>query len=144
MKLFLTLVMIGFAAAGYGGIKTYLDTRSRTEALEERGVEADATVESVTEVSGRRIETYHRLDLSYTPPGEQTLYFYEVLDCSGARWEEGLETMRIVYLPDDPEVVRLQRCRSNFDTNVLPGIVGLVFSALALFMAWKSRGMWRS
>ena len=142
IKIFLALVILGFAAAGYGGIKTYLDKTRAADALEKDGVETDADVSSATEISGRRIETYHELSVSYDPEGPEILEFAEVKDCSGARWEPGLDTVRIVYLPDDPEVVSLERCRSNFDTNIFPGIVGLVFGALALLLAWKTRGMW--
>ena len=142
VKIFIAIVILGFGAAGYGGIKTYLDKTSAAGKLEERGVEADAEVMSVTEITGRRIETYHELSLSYEPEGDDFLAFATVKDCSGARWEPGLDTVRIVYLPDDPEVITLERCRSNFDTNIFPGIVGLVFAALALFGAWKTRGMW--
>ena len=142
IKIFFAIVILGLAAAGYGGIKTYLDKTSAASALEEDGVETDAEVTSATEISGRRIETYHELSVSYDPEGPKILEFAEVKDCSGARWEPGLETVRIVYLPDDPEVVSLERCRANFDANILPGILGLVFGALALLAAWKTRGMW--
>jgi hypothetical protein len=142
LKVFFAIVILGLGAAGYGGIKTYLDKTSAASALEDNGVETDAEVTSATEVSGRRIETYHRLNVSWDPEGPKLLEFAEVLDCSGARWEPGLDTVRIVYLPDDPEVVTLERCRSNFDMNVFPGIIGIVFAAFALLVAWKTRRMW--
>lgn len=142
VKVFWALVIIGFGAAGYGAMKTYVDQSRVATRLEEEGVEADADVNSVTEISGRRTETYHELGISYDPPGPKLLEFAEVQDCNGARWEEGIETVRVVYLPDDPDVIRLQRCASSFDTDILPGIIGAVFIALTLFMLWKSRKMW--
>ena len=143
VKIFWALVIIGFGAAGYGAMKTYVDQSRRAQALEERGVEADADVTSVTEISGRRIATYHELTVSYDPPGPKLLEFADVQDCDGARWEAGIETVRVVYLPDDPEVIRLQRCASHFDTDIFPGIIGGVFIALTLFLLWRTRTLWR-
>lgn len=140
----MALVVIGLLAAGYGGIKTYLDKTRQAQELEEDGVHADANVTSATLTSGRRIEEYATLSVSYDPPGDKILEFAEVKDCSGARWERGIETVRVVYLPDDPEVITLEACRSNFDVNILPGILGGVFLALALLLMWRLRGFWRS
>ena len=136
-KIFMALVVLGLAAAGYGGIKTYLEKSSQSQRLQEDGVEANADVSSVTEISGRRIETYHELRVSYDPPGEEILEFAEVKDCSGARYESGITTVRVVYLPDEPEVIRLAACEANFDTDKFPGIIGLVFSAFALLLLWR-------
>ena len=144
MKVFLALVVVGFLAAGWGGIKTYMDKTTQAKELEEKGVLADADVGSVTLTSGRRIEEYATLSVSYDPPGPKILEFAEVQDCSGARWERGIETVRIVYLPDDPEVIALEACRSNFDVNILPGILGAVFLALAVLLLWRLRNFWRS
>lgn len=144
MKVFLALVIVGFLAASYGAIKTYLDNTSQAEDLAERGVVEDANVVSATEVSGRRIETYHKLNVSYDPPGPQFLEFTEVQDCSGARWEPGMETVRVIYLPDDPEVIRIVDCAASFDTNVLPAIAGAAFLGVALLMLWRLRGVWRA
>jgi len=142
VKLFLALVILGFLAAGYGGIKTYLDKSAQATGLEEDGVEADADVSSVSEVSGRRIETYHKLFVFYDEEDSIGPVFAHVTDCSGHRYERGIETVRIVYLPKDPEVVALEACRSNFDANVFPGIVGVAFAALGLLVAWRARGVW--
>jgi len=139
VKLFFTLVLIGFLAAGYGGIKTYLDKTQESEALQERGVEADADVSTATEISGRRIETYHELSVFYDPEGPRILEFAVVKDCPGGRWEPGIETVRVVYLPNDPDTIRLAACESSFDVDKLPGIFGLVFFAFALFMLWRLR-----
>ena len=143
-KIFMALVVIGLLAAGYGGIKTYLDKTSQARELEENGVLADADVSSATLTSGRRIEEYATLRVSYDPPGPQILEFAEVQDCSGARWERGIETVRVVYLADNRDVIALEACRSNFDANILPGILGGVFLALALLMLWRLRNFWRS
>lgn len=143
-KVFIALVIVGFLAAGVGATKTYLDQSRRAAELEERGVAADADVMSATEISGRRIETYHKLRVSYDPPGPKILEFAEVQDCSGARYEPGVPTVRVVYLPNDPETVRLESCRSSFDSDVLPGIFGLVFFAIALLMLWRLRHLWTS
>lgn len=140
----MALVVVGLLAAGWGGIKTYLDKTNQAQELEEEGILTDANVSSATLTSGRRIEEYATLNVSYDPPGEKILEFAEVKDCSGARWERGVETVRIVYLPDDPDVVALEACRSNFDTNILPGILGGVFLALALLLMWRLRSFWGS
>jgi hypothetical protein len=131
-------------AAGYGATKTYLDEGRVSRDLQERGVSTDADVVSVTEFSGRRIETYHELSVSYDPPGPEILEFADVQDCSGSRYESGLETVRILYLPDDPEVVRLEACRSSFDRDILPAILGGAFFVFALLLAWRTRSVWRS
>ena len=144
VKLFFGLAILGFAAAGYGGIKTYLDQSRESERLQENGVLADADVTSVMETSGRRIETYHDLTVSYDPPGPRVLEFSQVQDCSGARYEAGIETVRVVYLPQDPDVIRLEACEDSFDANVFPGIVGLIFISFTLFMLWRSRQLWTS
>lgn len=144
MKVFYALVIIGFGAAGFGALKTYFDNRTASSALEERGVEADARVSSVTEISGRRIETYHELSISYDPPGPRLLEFAEVQDCSGQRYLGATPSVEIVYLPDDPDTVRLSACRSSFDSNILPGILGLVFVVIALFLPWRLRRVWTS
>ena len=142
-KVFLALVIVGFAAAGIGAIKTYLDESRQSTELVERGVETDGDVMSATEISGRRIETYTKLRVSYDPQGPRILDFAEVQDCPAARYEPGISTVRVVYLPDDPDVIRLQTCRSSFDSDVLPGILGLVFIALALLILWRARRVWR-
>lgn len=143
MKLLVGLVILGLGAGGVAGIKTYLEKTRQAEALGERGVETDARVSSVTEISGRRIETYHRILVSYDPEGSQLVRVAEVLDCPGHRWESGLDIVRVVYLPDDPDVIRLAACRSSFDANVLPGILGIAFLVLMLFMLWRLRRFWR-
>ncbi|MFP5352450.1 MAG: DUF3592 domain-containing protein [Actinomycetota bacterium] len=143
-KMFMGLVVVGLLAAGWGGLKTYLDKTNQARELEENGVLADADVSSATLTSGRRIEEYATLRVSFDPPGPKFLEFAEVKDCSGARWERGIETVRVVYLPDNPEVIALEACRSNFDANILPGILGAVFLVLGLLLLWRLRGFWRS
>lgn len=142
--MFMGLVVVGLLAAGWGGLKTYLDKTNQARELEENGVLADADVSSATLTSGRRIEEYATLRVSFDPPGPKFLEFAEVKDCSGARWERGIETVRVVYLPDNPEVIALEACRSNFDANILPGILGAVFLVLGLLLLWRLRGFWRS
>ncbi|MFN2525814.1 MAG: DUF3592 domain-containing protein [Actinomycetota bacterium] len=141
-KIFWALVILGFGAATFGALKTYLDNRSELSALEERGVEEDATVTSVTEISGRRIETYHKINVSFHPQGLGDSASAEILDCSGHRYERGLDVVRILYLPEDPQVIRLAACRSSFDANLLPGIIGVVFAAFTLFILWATRRVW--
>ena len=144
VKVFFALVIVGLLAAGYGGIKTYLDKSGRADALAERGVETEAEVTFVNEVRGRRIETYHELNVTYDREDEIAPGFAEVTDCPGDRWDESLGIVHIVYLPDDPKVVSLAGCLDSFDVNILPGILGLVFGALGLFMAWRTRDVWTS
>jgi hypothetical protein len=141
---FFALVILGFGAAGVAATATYLDKSAASKDLKERGVGTDADVVSATEFSGRRIETYHKLEISYDPDGPTVVEFAEVQDCSGARYESGTDTVRVVYLPDDPQVVRLEACRSSFDSDVLPGFIGIAFIGFTLFMLWRLRGMWRS
>jgi hypothetical protein len=138
-KVFFALVIVGVVAAAYGAIKTYVDQSKEGTDLRERGVETDADVMSVTESDG-----YSELSVSYDPPGPPILEFAEVQDCSGARYEKGVETVRVVYLPDDPEVIRMNACRASFDSDKLPGFVGIALIAFALFMLWRLRGMWAS
>ncbi|MEA2432748.1 MAG: hypothetical protein QOG54_205 [Actinomycetota bacterium] len=141
VKIFLALVIIGFGAAGYGGLKTYFDNRAAISNLKDRGVETDASVTSVTEVSGRRIETYHKISVAFDPQGPDSSESAEILDCSGNRYD-GEGSVTIDYLPDDPSIIRLAACEGSFDSNVLPGIIGLVFGALALLLLWRLRGFW--
>ena len=131
-------MIVGFIAAGFAGLKTYFDQGGRAESLEDRGVAADANVVSV-----RRGEPT-TLTVSYDPPGEQFLEFAEVVDCSEARYEAGLEVVRVVYLPDDPDVIRMEACTSSFDSDFLPGIFGVVFLAFAIFALWRLRRLWTS
>jgi hypothetical protein len=141
VKIFIAVVIIGFGAAGFGGIKTFLDNKSTITALRDHGISEDASVLSVTEVTGRRIETYHRINIAFDPSGPDESQYAEVLDCSGNRYERS-ETARVLYLPEDPASVRLDACMSSFDTNILPGLVGLVFGGLALFILWRTRRIW--
>ena len=140
-KVFFAVAILGLAAAGVGALNVYSDQSRAGRELQERGVEADADVMSV---SGPEIETHTELRVSYDPAGPQILEFAEVQDCAGARYEPGIETVRVVYLPDDPEVIRLQLCRSTFDSDVFPGIVGVAFLATVLFMLWRLRRLWGS
>jgi hypothetical protein len=144
MKVFIALVILGFGAAAFGGLKTYLDNRAAASALQEGGIEADAHVSSVTEVSGRRIETYHKISVSFDPQGPLEFGSAEIQDCSGHRYESGTGTVRIVYAASDPDTVRLAACRSSFDSDILPGIVGVAFLAVALLLLWRTRGLWTS
>jgi hypothetical protein len=139
----MAVVILGFGAAGVGALKTYIDNRAETTALAARGVEEDANVTNVTEVSGRRIETYHRINVSFDPRGPGLFEFAEILDCPGHRYD-GPATVRIVYLPDDPEAVWLVACQSSFDANTFPGIIGVVLVAFTLFMLWRTRRLWMS
>lgn len=143
VKIFFALVLLIFLGGGYGGIKTYLDTRSEKAALDSEGVEVDATVSSYTEHKSRRGARYYELFVSYDKEDSIAPEFVTVMDCESARYEPGVETVRIVYLPDDPDVAVLERCRSDFSVNIFPGIIGVVFGAIGLFFAWKTRGVWR-
>ncbi|MEA2517593.1 MAG: hypothetical protein QOG16_1431 [Actinomycetota bacterium] len=138
-KVLVALVILGCLAGGVGGIKTYLAQKSDTQALEERGVETDADVVSSNQLEGSETT---KLTVSYDPPGEDFLEFAEVSDCPGARFEAGIETVRVVYVSDDPDTIRLQRCMSSFDVNVFPGYVGVGLIVIGVFMAWRLRKLW--
>src|SRR5688500_13506820 len=108
MKVLVVLVILGTFAAGIVAIATYKENSTQGSALETQGVKTDADVVSVREGDG-----YSEISVSYDPPGDEFLEFAEVQDCSGARYEQGIETVRVVYLPDDPDVIRLEACQSS-------------------------------
>lgn len=141
-KVFFALVILGLGAGGAGAIKTYLDQSAVGERLEEQGVDADANVVSATEITRWRSATYTELRVSYDPSGPQILEFAEIQDCSEERYDAGTQTVRIVYLPSEPDVVRLAACRSSFDSDILPGLIGIALIGLSLFMLWRLRGLW--
>ena len=138
-KVLTGLVIVGLLVGGVAALFTYRDKSGQGQELNDKGVATDADVVSV-----RKSDSYTELNVSYDPPGDDFLEFAHVQDCSGARYEPGIETVRVVYLPDDPDVIRLESCSSSFDSDVLPGIVGIVFIVVSLFMLWRSRGLWRS
>lgn len=141
-KIFLALFIVGLVAAGVGALVTYRNTGAESDALAEHGVRADADVVSVSEVVGA--EEVSRLRVSYDPPGERFLDFAEVTDCSRARYEQGVGTVRVVYLPDDPNVIRLEACEDSFDDNILPGIIGVALLLVAALAMWRLRRLWRA
>ncbi len=141
-KVFFALVILGLAAGGAGAIKTYLDQSEVGERLEEQGVAAEANVMSATEITGWRIATYSQLRVSYDPPGPQILAFAEIQDCSEERYAPGTRTVQVVFLPSDPDVIRLAACRSSFDSDRLPGLIGIALIGVALFMVWRLRRLW--
>lgn len=141
-KIFLALFIVGLVAAGVGALVTYRNTGAESDVLDQRGVRADADVVSVSQVTGA--EEVSRLRVSYDPPGERFLEFAEVTDCSGARYEQGVETVRVVYLPDDPSVIRLEACEDSFDDNTLPGIIGVVLLLVAALAMWRLRRLWQA
>ena len=141
-KVFLALFVVGLVAAGVGALVTYRNTGAESDALGERGIRADADVLSVSEVTGA--EEVSRLRVSYDPPGGRFLEFAEVTDCSGARYEQGVRTVRVVYLPDDPNVIRMEACEDSFDDNTLPGIIGVVLLLVAVMAMWRLRRLWRA
>ena len=139
MKVMFGLVLVGMIAGGIAAIFVYKENSRQGAALDAQGVKTDADVVSVREEDG-----YSELTVSYDPPGDSFLEFAHVQDCSGARYEQGIETVRVVYLPDDPDVIRLEACQSSFDTNVFPGVVGVMLLGFAVFMLVRLRRFWTS
>ena len=137
MKALFAFVLVGMIAGGIAAIVVYRENSRQGEALETKGVKTNADVVSVREEDG-----YTEMTVSYDPPGDSFLEFAEVQDCSGARYERGIETVRVVYLPDDLDAIRLEACQSSFDTNVFPGVVGLMMLGFAVFMLVRLRGFW--
>lgn len=138
-KALFALVLVGMIVGGVAALVVYRENSREGAALDADGVKADADVVSVREEDG-----YTELMVSYDPPGDEFLEFAEVQDCDGGRYEQGIETVRVVYLPDDPDVIRLESCQSSFDTNVFPGIVGLMLLGFAAFMLVRLRRFWTS
>lgn len=133
VAVFIALVGIGFVAAGIGSFKSYFDQRSETQRLEEQGVETEANIISVEVTTQRRGGNHARLGVTYEDRGSGATTFAEVLDCSEERYEEGDRTVRIVYVPGNPEDVRRAECVSSVD-SILPLVVGPIFLALGLFL----------
>lgn len=141
-KVFFAVVILGLAAGGIGAIKTYLDQSAVGERLVEQGVAAEANVMSATEITGWRSATYTELRVSYDPPGPQILEFAEIQDCTEERYAPGTRTVRVVFLSSDPDVIRLAACRSSFDSDRLPGLIGIALIGVSLFMLWRLRRLW--
>lgn len=138
-KALFALVLVGMIVGGVAALAVYRENSREGAALESEGVKTDADVVSVREEDG-----YTELMVSYDPPGDKFLEFAEVQDCDGGRYEQGIEIVRVVYLPDDPDVIRLEACQSSFDTNVFPGVVGLMLLGFAVFMLVRLRRFWTS
>lgn len=136
-KILFASVLVGMIVGGIAAIVVYRENSREGAALGTQGVKADADVVSVREEDG-----YSELTVSYDPPGDSFLEFAEVQDCAGGRYEQGIETVRVVYLPDDPDAIRLEACQSSFDTNVFPGVVGVAMLGFAVFMIVRLRGFW--
>jgi Protein of unknown function (DUF3592) len=146
IKIFFALVILGFFAAGAAAMNYFVNHRAETAELDEKGVVVEADVLSATEIRTRR-SRYTELSVSYEPPDSQefiALEFATVQDCSSARYEPGTETVDVIFLPDDPETIRLVDCKSTFDTEWLPAMAGVLFLGFGLFAAWRTRGLWRS
>ena len=79
---------------------------------------------------------YNEVSVTFDPEGPETTSSAELLDCSAQRWEEGVETMEITYLPDDPDVIGFSECATS--PGILSAALGTVFSLLALFMIWRA------
>lgn len=137
VTIFMWLLAIGFLAAGYGAMKTYFDERAEIADLEENGVATEASVISVTETTNFRGGGGITLSISYpTPDGPDLVHVADVTVCTEADYEDGTETVDIVYAANDPEAVRLADCAATVDTY-LPLAIGIVFGLLGLFLAWS-------
>jgi hypothetical protein len=144
VDVFLAIVTIGFLAAGVASIKYYFDNRGETAELAANGVETEAEVSSISvesHGSGRGVTI--RALVSYDPQGPGLVEFTEVVGCSEETIDRDAETLRITYLPDDPESVRLADCVTSVD-SWLPIVAGIAFSALGLYLAWRLVRSWTS
>lgn len=136
LKLFYVLVILVVGAAGVGLLVLFMNDRSEAAQLEDEGVEVEADVTSVTETSRDGEVVYNEVSLTFDPEGPETSASAQLLDCSAQRWEEGVETMEITYLPDDPDVMGFSECAKS--PGILSAVLGVVFSLLALFMIWRA------
>lgn len=133
---FAALIVL-FGAIGVVGVRTYFDNRAESAALVKEGVETDAHVIHVEEIARgpRRGGTSITLLVSYETQEPGGVEIAEVFPCSEVEYEDGDETIRVVYLPGDPEAVRMAGCASTIDTS-LPLVIGIGSFALALFLLW--------
>jgi hypothetical protein len=136
LKLFYVLVILVVGVAGVGLYILYFNDRSEAARLEDEGVEVDADVISVTETSRNGEVVYNEVSVTFDPEGPETTTSAELLDCSAQRWEEGVESMEITYLPDDLDVIGVSECAKS--PGILSVILGTAFSLLALFMIWRA------
>ena len=129
----IALVAIGFVAAGVGAFKSFFDQRLETRRLQEQGVETEAEIVSVEITTQRRGGRHARVGVTYTDRESGTTAVAEVLDCTEEQHEEGDRTVRIVYVPGNPEEVRRAECVSSAD-SVLGAVLGPIFLGLGLFL----------
>lgn len=133
--IFFAVAILIFVGFGYGALKSYFDQRTVTENLVTHGVETEADVRSVTTTRTFRGGASTSIGVSFDPRGPELITFADVQVCTEANYEEGTETVRIVYAPNDPEAVRLAECVSSVDSQ-LGLIVGVLFLALGAFLLW--------
>jgi hypothetical protein len=131
--IFIGLLIVGFIAAGLGALNSYLQERRETSAIAEDGVETDGTVIVVSQSARFRGGGGGvTLTVSYSPEGAAAVEIADVTVCSEADYDEGTDTVRVVYVPDDPQAVRLAECAGTIDSS-LGLIFGIIFLALGLF-----------
>lgn len=137
------VIIAGASALAYASFKTYSADRSERRALVEDGTETDADVVLVERrVRGpRRGGPVIELFVSYDPEGPEMVAYATVFPCSEVQYED-TETVRIVYLPGDPEAVLLAGCEASIDSWI-PPVVGALLFALAIYLLWQLVRQWR-
>jgi hypothetical protein len=140
VKLFITFAALLFLAAGIASFVAYFNQRALTNKLVEKGIETDADVISVTEISQRRGSRFELL-VSFDIEGSNATGLADVNECSEQTYEEGTDTVRIVYDPDDSEVARLAECVESVDSWV-PIIAGAAFTGIGVLLASRLPKVW--
>ena len=140
--IFTTLIAL-FGAIGVVGVRTYFADRAESAALMTEGIETDAHVIHVEKVSrGPNRGFSITLLVSYETQDQFGVEIAEVFPCSEVQYEEGDETIEVVYSPDDPDAVRMAGCAATIDTW-LPLAIGIGSFALSLFLLWQLVSQWR-
>jgi hypothetical protein len=141
LKIFYVLLILGFGAAGVGAFLAFFNARSEAAALKEDGVETQAEVTSVVTTTSDGEVTHNEVSVRFDPEGPETIASATLIDCSAQRWEDGVRTMDIAYLPDDRDVIGFSECAKSPD--VLSAVLGTIFLAIALFLLWRAPGFLR-
>ena len=142
LKIFYVFLILGLGAVGVGAFLFFFNDRSEAAALKADGVETQADVTSVVTTTRDGEVTFNEVSLRFDPEGPETTASADLIDCSAQRWEDGVRTMEITYLPDDPEVIGLSECATS--PGMLSAVLGAVFLGGALIMLWRAPRFLRS
>jgi len=141
LRILMGLFTIGMGAVGVLGLYVAMEIRSSAAELEDEGIETQADVVQVTATTSNDRLLHHTIDLAFDGADGRT--FADVLDCDGARWEDGMDTVDVVYAPSDPDNVRLVACPASSFSQALPGVGGALLLGLSLFIVWRAFRNWR-